>query len=351
MGRAGHGSGPSTVDVRRAHGAVARLPKRTAFWSQAPFTHAPRPLLMRVFQFCPSIVGLTMMLAASPLGAQAYSAKECPSCAEWNVPHAPVKLFGNTYYVGTNGLTALLITSSAGHVLIDGALPESAPLILANITALGFRVRDVKLILNSHDHYDHAGGIAALARATGARVAASPSSAATLRRGRSGPSDPQFGVILSMPRVPRVQEIADGDTLRLGTLALVAHATPGHTAGGTTWSWRSCENSQCLDMVYADSQSPISDDTFRYSGDARYPHAAADFARGHRSIEQLRCDVLITPHPASSNLWERLATAPSSPQSSPQSSLGLVDPDACRRYAATARAALAARLERERAGK
>jgi metallo-beta-lactamase class B len=299
--------------------------------------------MMQVFPFGRRIASLALVVMTSPLAAQSYTAQQCPSCAEWNAPHAPVKLFGNSYFVGTDGLTSILVTSPAGHVLIDGGLPESAPLILANITALGFRLRDVKLILNTHDHYDHAGGIAAIAKATGARIAASASSAATMRNGRSGPSDPQFGVILPMPKVPRVMVIAAGDTLRVGALALVAHATPGHTAGGTTWSWQSCENAQCLDMVYADSQSPISDDTFRYSGDARYPNAAADFARGHTTIERLRCDVLITPHPSASNLWERLAGSAGSPQ--------LVDRDACKRFAENARAALAARLARERTGK
>lgn len=278
-------------------------------------------------------------LLAAPLSAQHYSPKECPSCAGWNAPHAPTKLFGNSFYVGTDGLSAILITSPAGHVLIDGGLPESAPLILQNIVALGFRVQDVKLILNSHDHYDHAGGIAELARASGAVVAASASSARTMRAGISGANDPQYAMLLAYPKVPRVREIANGDTVRVGALALVAHFTPGHTAGGTTWSWRSCEGARCLDMVYADSQTPISDSSFRYAGDPRYPMAAADFGRGHARIEQLRCDVLITPHPSATKLWERLSATGDAP--------GLIDADACKRYAATSRAALAKRLATE----
>src|SRR5919198_3963806 len=130
-----------------------------------------------------SSTALCALALAAPLAAQstdsasARRAAECPSCAEWNAPHAPVRIHGNTYFVGTNGLSAILVTSPAGHVLIDGGLPESAPLIAANIRAAGFRVEDVKLILNSHDHFDHAGGIAALQRLSGARVAASPLSA------------------------------------------------------------------------------------------------------------------------------------------------------------------------------
>jgi metallo-beta-lactamase class B len=289
-------------------------------------------------------LALAFLVGTVPLHAQGYSAKECPSCAEWNAPHAPVKLFGNSYYVGTNGLSAVLVTSPAGHILIDGGLPESASHILANIATLGFRATDVKIILNSHDHYDHAGGIAELARVTGATVMASPTSAVTMQNGRSGPNDPQFAVILPMPKVPRVQVINDGDTVRVGPLALAATFTPGHTAGGTSWSWRSCEGSRCIELVYADSQTPISDDTFRYSGDPRYPNARTDFIRGHAAIAKLRCDILITPHPGSSQLWERMATPAGSPGS-------LIDPEACTRYATSARRALDARLAKEQTKK
>ncbi|HEU4700237.1 MAG TPA: subclass B3 metallo-beta-lactamase, partial [Gemmatimonadales bacterium] len=177
-------------------------------------------------------------------------------------------MFGNTWYVGTHGLGAVLVTSGRGHVLIDGGLPESAPLIAANIERLGFRLRDVKWIVNSHAHFDHAGGIAELVRRSGARVAASPASAAVLRRGASGPDDPQYGVLPPIAPVRVARELRDGDTVRVGALALAAHFTPGHTRGGTSWSWRSCEgegaSETCLDLVYADSQTPVSADGFSY---------------------------------------------------------------------------------------
>src|SRR5688500_18546918 len=145
-----------------------------------------------------------------------YPAANCANCAAWNQPQAPVRIHGNTWYVGTRGLTALLITSPEGHVLIDGALPNSAPLILANVRALGFDIRDVRLILNSHVHYDHAGGIAALQRASGARVAASRPSAPVLERGTSAAGDPQHGELLDFPPVRNVRRVADGETLRVG---------------------------------------------------------------------------------------------------------------------------------------
>jgi metallo-beta-lactamase class B len=301
------------------------------------------------FSFAGALLGASVASAQPPRDTVVpYDPRQCASCAGWNLPHAPVRIVGNTYYVGTDGLSALLVTSPAGHVLIDGGLPESAPHILANIAALGFQARDVKVILNSHDHYDHAGGIAMLARATGATVMASAPSARTLRAGRALPSDPQYAEALPFPAVPQVQAFADGDTVRVGPLALVAHLTPGHTLGGTTWSWRACEGTgaqaRCYEVVYADSQTPISDDAFRYSGDARYPQAAEDFGRGHQRLASMRCDILITPHPGATNLWARLAARDSAATAGP----ALVDSRACARYAATAREALAQRLARER---
>lgn len=279
--------------------------------------------------------------AQRPELVRGYDSTACPSCAAWNRPHAPVRLFGNTWYVGTDGLTALLITSDAGHVLIDGGLPNSAPLILANVRAAGFRPEDIKVILNSHEHWDHAGGIAALAEVTGARVMASGPSVPVLRRGLPGRDDPQHALALPMPPVPAVHEVADGGVVRVGPLALTMHRTGGHTPGGSTWTWRSCEGARCLDVVYADSRTPISADGFRFTDSAEYPTAVADFRRGEALLERLSCDLLVTPHPGASRLWERVAAGPEA----------LVDREACRRYAAAGRAALDARLAREAAAK
>ena len=155
-------------------------------------------------------------------------------------------------------------------------------------------------------HFDHAGGIAALQRASGARVAASVPSAPVLERGTSAPGDPQHGILLDFPAVRDVQRFADGETLRVGPIAVTAHLTPGHTQGGTTWTWRSCDDAGCVDLVYADSHSPISADGFRFTDSPAYPSAVADFERGFRTLEALSCDILITPHPSGSSLWERL---------------------------------------------
>jgi metallo-beta-lactamase class B len=272
--------------------------------------------------------------AADSLTAE-YPAGQCAACAGWNAPRAPFRIFGNTHFVGTAGLSAILVTSPQGHVLIDGGIPASAPQILANVRALGFRVADIRMILNSHVHFDHAGGIAAIQRASGARLAATASSAPVLASGRSGPDDPQYGTLLEYPAASVTDTVKDGQVLHVGPLALTAHVTAGHTPGGTTWTWRSCEGERCVNVVYADSQSPISADGFRYSGSATYPSAVADFRRGFALLERLPCDILVTPHPGA--LFDRASKGPE----------GLIDTNACRAYAATARAHLARRLEAE----
>jgi metallo-beta-lactamase class B len=161
-----------------------------------------------------------------------------------------------------------------------------------------------------------------------------------MRMGDLTPEDPQRDTALAFPPVARVEVIADGDTVRVGPLALVAHLTPGHSPGGTTWAWRSCEEDRCVDIVYADSQTPVSDDGFRFSEGDR----AAAFERGLTEIETLACDLLVTPHPGASDLWDRVAAREAGDLEA------LLDPGACRRYAETWRQRLAERLERERTG-
>jgi metallo-beta-lactamase class B len=275
-----------------------------------------------------------------------YPASRCHNCAAWNAPQQPFRIYGNTYYVGTHGLSSILITSRSGHVLIDGALPTSASIIAGHIRALGFRVEDVKLILNSHAHFDHAGGIGELQRLSGARVAALPWSARTLSRGESDAADPQFGIGNPFPAASHVQVIRDGETLRVGSLALTAHATPGHTPGGTSWTWTSCEDRRCQHILYADSQSPVSADDFYFTHNTTYPTAEADFERGLATLERLPCDILLTPHPDASALFERVTARDSARDAGKDSSL--VDRGLCKQFIADARRAVAARMKQER---
>ncbi len=276
------------------------------------------------------------------IGAGAAAAQRqipCSSCAEWNKPQAPFRIFGNTYYVGTHGLSSVLITSPGGHVLIDGDLPESVPLIAQNIQSLGFHLKDVKLIVNSHVHLDHAGGIGELQRRTGARVVASDWSAGVLRKGGVAKDDPQFGIIRATAAVKNVSVFRDGEAIHVGDIAITPHLTPGHTPGGTTWTWKSCDGSECRDLVYADSISPVSADGYRFND---HPKTMEDFAKSFAFFENVPCDVLITAHPDASDLWERLASREKGAKPDP-----MVDAGACRAYAANGRERLRQRLATE----
>lgn len=288
------------------------------------------------------LLSLAGCAAPAPRPSTANAVPHCPADASamdgWNDRAPPQRIYGNTWYVGTCGLSSLLITSPQGHVLIDGATESAAPLIEANIRALGFDLRDVKYILNSHEHHDHAAGIAQLQRDSGAEVLAREPALATLRRGASDRSDPQFLITAKFPPVATVKAIADGETVRVGPLALTAHATPGHTPGSTSWTWSSCQDQRCLDMAYTDSLTPISDKEYRY-GEA--PGVADAFRRTLDTIAALRCDVQITPHPVASELFKRINANASKP---------LIDVGACQRYADAARVKLGQRLSDERSG-
>lgn len=288
------------------------------------------------------LLAIALAATACATGAtrQATPTADIPACPAdagvmdgWDQRAPPRKLFGNTWYVGSCGITALLVTSAAGHVLIDGATEQAAPGIAANIRALGFKPSDVRYILNTHEHFDHAGGLAQLQQATAAPVLAMAAAADTLKRGHSDRGDPQFAELAPMPPVQDVRVIADGAVVRVGTLALTAHATPGHAPGGTSWTWRSCEGQRCVAIAYADSVSSPADAQYHHRD---HPAYLAAFRHGLDVIANLPCDLLVTPHPLASDLFQRLdGRAP------------LIAPGACRAYAEQGRNGLDARLAAE----
>jgi metallo-beta-lactamase class B len=288
--------------------------------------------------FIASLFSLALPLAAS--AADAPAAKACAADAGWNEPATPLRVYGNTWFVGTCGISALLVTSDAGHILIDAGTPQAGPQILANIRALGFRPEDVRAIVFSHEHHDHAGSLADLQRATGAPVYARAPAVGVLKRGKSDRGDPQFEVSEPIAQVGRVITLADDGIVRVGPLALQAIASPGHTPGGTSWTWRSCEGDTCHQMVYADSLTAISDDVFRYSDERAHPGYVAAFRDTLARIAALDCDVLVTPHPSASQLWTRIGPAAHAP---------LSDAGACRAYAKAATQRLDKRLADEAA--
>lgn len=284
-----------------------------------------------------------------PLGLlDAQSASlPCAHCAEWNKPQPPFRIYGNTYYVGPHGLSSILITSDAGHILIDGALGESAHQIAANIRTLGFRIEDVRLILNSHAHYDHAGGIAELQRLSGARVAASPWTAAVMKSGKAGRDDPQYGVLFPIAPIARLQKLRDGQTLHVGPLALTAHFTPGHTPGGTSWTWQSCENARCLNLVYADSINPVSADGFKFTQRYQYQGKFPDFEKSFAFLDAASCDIALSAHPDISNLWDRLDARQVGANADPKVPDPMINPAGCHNLAAHFREVLQQRIAAE----
>ena len=285
---------------------------------------------------------LTTLLLAATAATADTTPIDCRNCPAWNEAQAPFRLHGDSWYVGTRGLSSVLVVTPEGLVLIDGGLPQSAPLIAANIQSLGYKLSDVRYLLNSHPHWDHAGGLAALQRLTGAPVLGTAAGAEAMRRGNSPPGDAQAGFgekANAYPPVPRVDVLEDGAVLELGGMRLTLHATPGHTDGGTTWTWRSCAGTDCRDLVYADSLSAVSSPEFRFSD---HPATVAKLRASIATVAALPCDLVVSAHPSAVGLFEKLDRRKVDPEA-------MFDPQACRDYAAGGTSGLDKRLADEAA--
>lgn len=285
---------------------------------------------------------LVMIMAAAACGPRVLEPDApyvCDRCDDWNEPQEPFRVHGNTWYVGTDGLSAFIVETGDGLILVDGGLPQSAALIDANIRALGFDPLDIKAILVSHGHFDHAGGVAALQRLSGANVFTSEAGEATLRSGRLGEDDPQFVADSdegSFPAISRVVAVGDGEFVSVGSVNVKAHYTPGHTSGSTTWSWESCALNDCLDVVYADSLTAVSADGFSFSSSG----AADRMVESAGKIADLNCDILLSPHPFFFGMYDKLERR--------DDGNPFVNSLACTFYAETALDWLERRLEAER---
>ncbi len=264
-------------------------------------------------------------------------ADACKRSDDWTKPAPPVRIFGNTYLVGTCGISSILIVGDDGDILIDAGPEDAADLIANNIRALGFRLSDVRIILNSHEHFDHAGGIARLQQLTGAQLYASPAQAKALRTGTAGADDPQSGELKAFPPARVDHIVADGEMVRLGDIAVIAATTPGHTSGAITWHWGACNGGVCRQIVYADSLTPVSAKKYRFSD---HPDVVANFRKSIARVGGLYCDILLTPHPSASAMPERLGLQRPMENSA-----------ACRDYAAARTQGLDERLAKEAATK
>jgi metallo-beta-lactamase class B len=212
----------------------------------------------------------------------------------------PFRIAGNLYYVGANDVAAFLITGPQGHVLIDGGYPGTPPMIMASIAQLGFDIKDVKVLLNSEPHSDHAGGLAELQKASGAQLWASEASANSIA---AGGDDPDILLplrvlfwtrILGYPAARVDHRFEDGDTVRVGPLALTAHITAGHTRGCTSWSFPVRDGDRVLNVVSACSLIVL--------GAVRYPEQGADLERSFRVLRSLPADIWVSSH---ARLWGR----------------------------------------------
>lgn len=219
-----------------------------------------------------------------------------------SVPFEPFRIAGNLYYVGTPDVTSFLLTGPQGDVLIDGGYPESAPLIMASIAKLGFRITDVKVLLNSHAHFDHVGGLAALQKASGAELWVSEGDADAIASGGRHDASATFlpfkflaSVGLMGYSAARVDHrFTDGAKIRLGPIELTAHVTPGHTRGCTSWSFPVRDGDRELLAVDVCSLSLLPG--MRLVEPERYPGIRSDFERSFTTLRSLPADIFLGSH-------------------------------------------------------
>ncbi len=249
----------------------------------------------------------------------------------WRQPVAPFQIAEHSWYIGTQGLSAVLVKTPQGAVLIDGGMPQAADMLLAHMKAVGVEPGDLKYILNSHAHADHAGPLAAVKRATGARMIGNAESAALLARG--GSDDIHFGNDLTFPPVQVDRALMDGETVELGGLRFTAHFTPGHTPGSLSWTWDDRRDGKVARIAYVDS---LSSPGYKLIGNPRYPHLVDDYRRSFAMVRALPCDVLLTPHPDMSGWTPEITAAPHP------------EPMTCRAYADGAERKLDAELKKQR---
>ena len=259
-------------------------------------------------------VAALLALALGPMtlppaaGAQTSSEEE----RAWNEPVEPFRIVGNVYYVGAREVAAYLVATPEGHVLIDSGFEETVPQILANVEALGFRTADVEVLLASHAHYDHVGGMATLRERTGARLHMSAADAELAARG--GQDDPNFGDTFRYRAFRPDRVLRDGEVVELGGTKLTAHLTPGHTPGCTTWTTTVEEHGAPLRLVLLCS---VTAPRYRLVGNAGYPGIAEDFHATFARLEGMAADVFLAPHGSFFGLLEKRAALCRNPAANP----------------------------------
>ncbi|MBI1762353.1 MAG: subclass B3 metallo-beta-lactamase [Acidobacteria bacterium] len=275
------------------------------------------------------------------LGAQhRLAAQQSFPIEAWNKPFKPFRIIGNIHYVGTSQLACYLLTTPQGHILIDTALQESAPIVRANIEALGFKLKDIKIILSSHAHFDHVAGHADMKAATGAQVYATAADALVLESGgKKG-----FFPLGDYKPVKVDKVLKDGEVARLGKLALTAHLTPGHTEGNTTWTTTVEEGGKQYNVVFVGSMS-INDGVHLVNFPA-WPNIAEAYAKSFQTLKALPCEVFLGPHAPFFNLEAKVKLLEGNPATNP-----FIDPAGYQKYIAGYEKSYHEQLEKERASR
>ncbi len=258
-------------------------------------------------------------------------ARDCKPWDDWRKPSPVFQVHGNTYYVGSCGITALVVLGSEQAILFDTAEVEFAPTLQSNLARVGVEPRKIGWILGSHEHYDHVGGVAEFQRRSGAEVIIADEAKISFT-GQMDPRDPQFGMHDPLEQPDISKTVSDGDVLTLANIDFTVVATPGHTPGALTWQWTSCDGSDCKTIVYADSLSPVSRDDYKFS---EHPEYIAEYRAGLERLAKLECDILLTPHPSASFMQQRASTG------------SLVGGMSCKNYSNRVSQRLDARLKAE----
>jgi metallo-beta-lactamase class B len=284
---------------------------------------------------------LPIVLTASA-GAALVSAQSDEFFRSMNQPMEPFHVVGNVYYVGANEITAFLITTPEGHVLLDGGFEETAPMIEASIRKLGFKLEDVRYLLNSQAHVDHAGGLAALQERSGAKLVASAGDAAVLASGGRG--DFAFEARFSWRPARVDRTVQDGEAVELGGARLVARLTPGHTRGCTTWTTAVEEKGKRLEVVFVGGTKVLP--SVPLLGNTAYPQIAQDFESTFRLLRSMRCDVFLASHGSFFDLQDKARALAHRPARNP-----FVDPKGYHRFLDRTEKEFRQKLESEKLGR
>lgn len=260
----------------------------------------------------------------------------------WNVPVKPYRVIGNIYYVGANEITSFLITTPQGHILIDSGFQETVPIIRDSVRKLGFRFEDIKILLNTQAHIDHAGGLSLTKQLTGARLMASEQDAALIANGGKG--DFRFGDELSYQPATTERIIRDGDRVTLGGVTLTAHLTPGHTKGCTTWTMTVKEGKRKWNVVFVGSTTI--NEGVRLLDNPAYPNIADDYARTFRTLKALDCDVFLASHASFYSMAEKMRRMERGAKTNP-----FIDPKGYRAFLAETEATYLKQLRQEQEAK